>query len=284
MKPQHVEFLDKEHFEKKYHRVGPTNSLLHFIDFFWETSFDDLLKVHAHGFSDVLFPNIGYTYLINLGTPFVMQLDDEKFEVKQNGFLPRHKNIECHHIKGNHIFGIKFKISPILFEKKINFSEYKESISPLSYLVDKSLITNLKKAPDFKSRVLLATAYYNSIVEKKSQTINSIKVVREVLDQCYQNNQFNISLEELASEYQVSLRTFHRYFETTIGISGKNALQIMRIRKAVTQLSSDPGNFHYSTYGYYDHSHFYKHLKLFMERSKFHTRQPHLKLLEGLHK
>ena len=284
MKPQHVEFLDKDHFEKKYHRVAPSNSLLHFIDFFWETRFDDLWDKHPQGFSDVLFPNIGYTYLINLGTPFVMQLDDEKFEVKKDGFLPRHKNIECHHSQGNQIFGIKFKISPVLFEKKINFSEYKEYIFPLSYLVDESLIKNLKKAPDFNARVKLATTYYQSIVEKKSSAMHSIIVVREILDHCNQHNLFNISVDSLAANYQVSSRTLQRYFETCIGISGKTALQIMRIRKAVTHLSNDPTSFHYSNYGYYDHSHFFKHLKQFMQKSKFHVRQPHLQLLEGLHK
>ena len=284
MKPQHVEFLDKDHFEKKYHRAGPSHSLLHFIDFFWETRFDDLWEKHPQGFSDVLFPNIGYTYLINLGTPFIMQLDDEKHEVRQHGFLPRHKNIECHHIKDNHIFGIKFKISPVLFEKKINFSEYKEYIFPLSYLVDETLIKNLIKAPDFNTRVQLATAYYHSIVKNKSNALKSIMIVREILDQCYQNNQFNISFETLAESYQVSPRTLQRYFETCIGISGKTALQIMRIRKAVTHLSNDPGNFHYSNYGYYDYSHFIKHLKQFLQKSKLHMLQPHLKLLQGLHK
>ena len=284
MKPQHVEFLDKDHFEKKYYRLGPSNSLLDFIDFFWETRFDNLWEKHPEGFSDVLFPNIGYTYLINLGTPFVMQLDDEKFEVKQNGFLPRHKNIECHHSQGNHIFGIKFKISPVLFEKKINFSEYKEYIFPLSYLVDETLIKNLKQAPDFDSRVKLAIAYYHAIVEKKSSSMHSIMAVREILDHCNQHNQFSIPVDTLAANYQVSSRTLQRYFETCIGISGKTALQIMRIRKAVAHLSNDPNSFHYSTYGYYDYSHFFKHLKQFMQKSKFHFQQPHLKLLEGLHK
>ncbi len=284
MKPQHVEFLDKDHFEKKYHRVGPSHTLLHFIDFFWETRFEDLWVKHPKGFSDVLFPNIGYTYLINLGTPFVMQLNDEKFEVKQHGFLPRHKNIECHHKAGNQIFGIKFKISPILFEKNINFSEYKEYIFPLSYLLDETLIKNLKKSPDFETRVKLATSYYNDMIEKKSNAIKSIMVVSEILDECYQNNQFNISLETLAMQYQISPRTLQRYFETCIGISGKTALQIMRIRKAVMHLSNDSNNFHYSNYGYYDYSHFFKHLKQFMQKSRLQILQPHLKLMKGLQK
>jgi len=63
---QHVEFFDTYHFEHHYHRKKPKHSLARFIDFFWEIEFDDLWKKYPDGFADVLFPNIGYTYLINL--------------------------------------------------------------------------------------------------------------------------------------------------------------------------------------------------------------------------
>ncbi len=78
---QHLEFIDKDHFEYRYHRKYATGKLSNFIDFCWGTDFDHLFVVHPEGFSDVLFPNIGYTYLINLGTPFVMQLGSNHFEV-----------------------------------------------------------------------------------------------------------------------------------------------------------------------------------------------------------
>ena len=89
MRMQHIEFFHKDHFNFHYHRKKPKNSLAQFIDFFWETDFDPLWKMYPEGFSDALFPNIGYTYLINLGTPFVMQLEEEAFDIKGDGFLPR---------------------------------------------------------------------------------------------------------------------------------------------------------------------------------------------------
>lgn len=104
---QHIEFFDIDHFENNYHRVKLAEELSTFIDFFWETKFDDLLKQNPEGFSDALFLSIGYTYLINLGTPFAMQVYDQKFEMKTDGFLPRHKSIECYHSIGNRLFGIK---------------------------------------------------------------------------------------------------------------------------------------------------------------------------------
>src|ERR1700742_255422 len=118
---QHIEFFHIDHFENNYHRVPPAANLSNFIDFFWETRFDHLWDEYPRGFSDAQFSNIGYTYIINLGTPFVMQVADKKFPMKTDGFLPRYNAIECFHKPGNHLFGIKFRISPVIFKKKINF-------------------------------------------------------------------------------------------------------------------------------------------------------------------
>ena len=281
---QHVEFFHKEHFEQYYHRVLPPQSLEHFIDFFWETKFDNLWRQYPKGFSDALFPNIGYTYLINLGTPFVMQVDEKKFKMKTDGFLPRHNAIECYHQPGNKIFGIKFKISPVIFEKKINFSEYKEYIFPLSYLLEQSVIDKIKQVATFEARVKIASNYFEHIVKKYSSSLLPIRIVSSVVDHCNRTNDFTTSVDEFAKKHKVTTRTLQRYFESTTSISTKKVLQILRIRKAASQLANSPEDFHFSQYGYYDHSHFYKHLKQFLQKETLKKLQPHLKLLEALHK
>ena len=88
--------------------------------------------------------------------------------------------------------------------------------------------------------------------------------------------------EELAKEYSISARTLQRHFETITSTSSKTALQIMRIRKATNHLATSPSDFHYSLYGYYDQSHFYKHLKNFLQKKNLQNMQLHLKLLKGL--
>ena len=276
----HVEFFHRDHFEFRYHRKKAKKSLSQFIDFFWETDFDELYEQYPNGFSDALFPNIGYTYLINLGTPFVMQLEDERFEMKSDGFLPRHKNMICHHSKGNQIFGIKFKVSPVLFEKKVNFSEYKEYIFPLAYLIDREIIEKIKSATSFGERMQIVSDYYDQIVEKYSGSLKQVEVVTKILNECSDKNQFDISIEELSDKYKISSRTLQRYFEATTSINSKQALQIMRIRKAIEHLTSSPNDFHYSIYGYYDYSHFYKHLKQFLNKHSISIAQPHLQLLK----
>jgi AraC-like DNA-binding protein len=278
---QHVEFFHRDHFEYRYHRKKAKKSLAHFIDFFWETDFDELYRRYPQGFSDALFPNVGYTYLINLGTPFVMQLEDGSFEMRSDGFLPRHKNMICHHSSGNKIFGIKFNVSPVIFEKKINFSEYKEYIFPLAYLIDRKIIEKIKAAGSFERRMQIVSDYYDRIIEKYSGSLKQVDVVTQILKECSERNCFDISIEEFSEKYKISTRTLQRYFEATTSISCKQALQIMRIRKAIEHITRDAGSFHFSLYGYYDYSHFYKHLKSFINKHTIDIIEPHLQLLRN---
>ena len=275
---QHVEFFHRDHFEYRYHRRKAKKNLSQFIDFFWETDFDPLYDQYPGGFSDALFPNVGYTYLINLGTPFTMQLEGESFEMKTDGFLPRHKNMVCHHSRGNRIFGIKFKVSPVIFEKRVNFSEYKGYIFPLAYLIDKKIIDAVKAATTFDERIQVVGEYYDNLIQKHSGSIRQVEIVTNILKECSENNRFDISIEELSKKNAISSRTLQRYFEATTSITSKQALQIMRIRKAIEQITTSPSQFHFSDYGYYDYSHFYKHLRSFLNTDTIEIIQPHLKL------
>ncbi len=281
---QHIEFFHIDHFEKNYHRVKPDAALEGFIDFFWETDFDGLLQQHPKGFSDALFPNIGYTYLINLGTPFIMQVHDKKFTMKTDGFLPRNSSIECFHRPGNKLFGIKFKISPVIFITRVNFAEYREYIYPLSYLMEPKMIDAVKKAGSFNERVRILNNYFHSIIHAYAGSWSAIRIVSSILQHCDRQNDFVTSVEVFAGRYQLSPRTLHRYFEAATSLSCKKALQILRIRKAVQQLATAPANFNYEQFGYYDHSHFYKHLKQFLQKDTIDHLQPHLQLLKALHK
>jgi AraC-like DNA-binding protein len=260
----HLEFLHTTHFDLYYHRQKARKTLNQFIDYFWETDFEDVYRQYPGGFSDALFPNIGYTYLVNLGTPFVMQLGETSFEIRSDGFLPRHEYMICHHSKGNRIFGIKFKVSPVIFQKKINFSEYREYIYPLAYLLERKMIEALKKARDFSERVSLISEYYEQIITEHSGSMKQADIVIEILNDCLQENYFSEPIENLALKYNISTRTLQRYFEATTSISSKHALQIMRIRKAIEALTAEKGKINIHHYGYYDQSHFLKHLRTFV--------------------
>lgn len=255
-----------------------------FIDFFWQTKFEKLWRQYPEGFSDVLFPNLGYTYLINLGTPFVMQVEDIKFNMKTDGFLPRPGHIECFHQPGNVLFGIKFKVSPVIFEKKIDFADYRGSIFPLSYLAEPGLLNKIRKTASFEKRVQLLMKYYEQKLDKYEGSLQPVSIVTSLLDNAIKTNNYNKTVEELAMQNQISARTLQRYFRACTGVNSKKALQVLRIRKAVATILLSPESFDYMDYGYYDFSHFYKHLKQFLHNDTLKHIKPHLQLLQTLRK
>jgi AraC-like DNA-binding protein len=112
--------------------------------------------------------------------------------------------------------------------------------------------------------------------------MKQVNVVTEIIRNCLEQNNYHPSIEDLSLYYKISSRTLQRYFEATTSITSKQALQIVRIRKAVEHLTGDPETFDFSLYGYYDYSHFYKHLKSFINRHSLSLVQPHLHLLKGL--
>jgi hypothetical protein len=141
-----------------------------------------LWKDHPKGFSDAQFPNLGYTYLINLGTPFTMQIEEQKQRMRTDGFLPRYHAIESFHRPGDHLFGIKFRISPVIFEKKINFSEYKGYVYPLSYLLDPQILSGIKKTKQFDDRVNILSKYFISILDRFEDSTHPLNRRRKNLN------------------------------------------------------------------------------------------------------
>jgi AraC-like DNA-binding protein len=281
---RHIEFIHKDHFENNYYRHHVQGKLSLFIDFFWQTKFEKLWRQYPKGFSDALFPNLGYTYLVNLGTPFVMQVEQKKFNMKTDGFLPRPGYIECFHQPGNILFGIKFKVSPVIFEKKVDFADYSGSIFPLSYLAEAGLLDKIKKATSFEKRVQLLMNYYEQQIDKYEGSLQPVNIVTAILDNAVKQNTYNVSVEKLAAKYHISSKTLQRYFRACTGVNSKKALQVLRIRKAVSSIISDPQSFSYSDYGYYDFSHFYKHLKQFLHNNTLKDIKPHLQLLKTIRK
>jgi AraC-like DNA-binding protein len=162
----------------------------------------------------------------------------------------------------------------------VNFSEYKEYIFPLAYLIDRKVIEQIKTASTFEKRMEIASEYYERIVEKYSGSLKQVDIITGILKDCTDNNKFDVSIEDLSSQYKISSRTLQRYFEATTSITSKQALQIMRIRKAIEELANSPSSFHFSNYGYYDHSHFYKHLRSFVNNHTIEMVKPHLQLLK----
>jgi AraC-like DNA-binding protein len=213
-----------------------------------------------------------------------MQVEDKKFNMRTDCFLPRYNTIECFHKPGNQLFGIKFRIAPVIFEKKINFSEYRGAVFPLSYLIDAEVSKQVKAAKSFKERIHILTNYYTGVLNKYEGSLkHAAGIVSNILDRANQENKFELSLEDEAEKNKISDRTLLRYFETCTGIPGKKALQVMRIRKAIAHIIHSPNSFNIHAYGYHDQSHFYKHLKKFLYQESAGLSGSYLQLLATLH-
>ena len=259
---EHIEFIHRTHFDKYYLRQTPVDQLANFIDYFWETGFQPVLTKYPQGFTDILFPNIGYTYLVNLGTPFTMEFSGHKVKIKSDGLLPRHKSLAAHHTEGNKVFGIKFRVSPILFEKKVNFYEYRESIFSLSYLINKNILDSMKQLETFSQRVELLSSYYLPIIRQHKGSMKQIDIVTEILKAYDPHNEK--AIEKLAKENNLSPRSILRYFNIATGLSPKKAFQILRLRKAIEAQITQPSLFKPAEYGFYDLSHYQRQLKEFL--------------------
>jgi transcriptional regulator GlxA family with amidase domain len=96
-----------------------------------------------------------------------------------------------------------------------------------------------------------------------SGSFEYVTMVTEILKTFEEKNHFNLAIEHTAKQYNVNPRTLGKYFETTTSFSTKQALQTIRIRKALADFIRNPREFDHTKYGYWDYSHFSKHLKQF---------------------
>jgi AraC-like DNA-binding protein len=95
---------------------------------------------------------------------------------------------------------------------------------------------------------------------------NNLKtlLIEPIMDRVY-NSHGNISIEELATTAKMSQRSMERHFHSTIGVSPKEFIRIIRSHHAVTilQKGKSVGRMNEIAYelGYYDAAHFIKEIK-----------------------
>jgi AraC-like DNA-binding protein len=260
---EHIEFIHDHHFINHYFREKPVDETLQlFIEYFWETKFDNLWTKYPEGFKDSLFPNIGCTYFINLGTPCKIVFNNKTFNISKEAFLPRAKPLTLQHFEGNKVFGIKFLASPILLEKKINFIEYQNFVYPLTFLIDQNILSSTRRASSFKERMEISCEYFAKIITGNKLQKNPVFIVTEIIHYCISKQQYNLPLSFFVNKLQVSSKSIQRYFASTTGLNYKQAISILRIRAAIESKRKNIKT-PCTTFGFYDNSHYLKELKKF---------------------
>ena len=145
------------------------------------------------------------------------------------------------------------------------------------------MIEQVKKCKTFDKRISILSNHFLKLLDKYEGSLHQVNIVSQVLKHCFQKENFSVSIDTEAAKNNISVRTLQRYFENCTGISTRQAIQVMRIRKAVAHIINSPGDFDCSLYGYYDRCHFYKSLKGFLQKSTLKNSKLHLSLLAALH-
>jgi AraC-like DNA-binding protein len=277
-----IEFFDPTHFERHYEKLAPPAELSHLIAFFCETRFLQPDAALPRQFHCTLFPNTGYHALVNLGGSVRMHQHGQDFDITTEGFAPLHTGIEYSFGADAHVFGIQFHLSPALLDEKANFVNARLLNQAQGYRFDAALVAQLRQAGSFAERAQLAGDYFKKQAEQSGKQLQPLHIVNSIADHYRHHNDFKTPIENWAGEYGISTRTLQRYFEMGMGVSSKKVLQLLRIRRAVAQIAKAPESFHFSQYHYYDNSHFYKHLKQFLNKNTLSHLKPHLKMLQHL--
>jgi AraC-like DNA-binding protein len=192
-----------------------------------------------------------------------MFIQHKPFPMKSDGFLPRFHTIACKHSIGNQLLGIKFKVSPILLDKKIDFSEYQHAMFSLSYLLPATVVHAIKTATSFSTAVHIIESYFNSIIHQANNKV--VATVTQAIQYFESNIHQPIQMRDIVSILNISTKTLQRYFSIAVGIQPKQVCNTIRIRKALQSYLTVNDGFTPSMFGYYDYSHFYKHSKAFLQ-------------------
>lgn len=248
-----------DNIRKLYRFSLPAECLSPFIEFFSET---DLLSagssIQDKKFTVKLFPSFTPTIWMNLGSPYQLHNGNRPHQIDERTdvLVLRSQTIERRNAPTDNIFTVKFL--PGGFEAIFGISQARiaDDVIPLDELIPQKNINQIKKAPDFDTRIKLWETY---LLEKKSQNAEShylITVQRSI--GTFIDSSMQLSAMQLANELCMSEKSLNRYFNKVVGTGPKHYFNILRARTSITDFLSEQDCFLPGTYGYYDMSHFYR--------------------------
>jgi AraC-like DNA-binding protein len=252
-----IEIFDN--IRKLYRFSLPMETLSPFIEFFSET---DLLSagsfIQDKKFTVKLFPSFSPTIWMNLGSPYQLHLASRAHQIDEwtDVLVLRSQTIERENAPTDNIFTVKFL--PGGFEAIFGISQTKiaDQVISLDELVPPHKIDQIKRAPDFESRIKLWEDY---LTERKAQnaTRHYLMTVQRSID-TFLDTGMKLSAAQLANELFLTEKSLNRYFNKVVGTGPKNYFNILRARTSITDFLSKRDSFLPDSYGYYDMSHFYR--------------------------
>lgn len=242
----------------KFHT--PCTALAPFIEYFWESTFDDHNNaIRADLFTIKLFPSFTPTFLINLG-------DSYRVVSGEHNYMPgpaddllvcRNKIVEYRHTRDNKLFGVKFFAGALQSLLNTSLAGTIGKALSLDQLISSSVIKKIKKASCFEERVGIMQQYLLNRCTNAAGDDRQFMFVQKVISE-YHSGDMELTNAEIAARLFTTPKTLCRTFTKLLGVPPKSYFFILRARKALTGYVNDTAGFSPLDYGYYDMSHFYK--------------------------
>jgi AraC-like DNA-binding protein len=257
---QAVELIDQQYFSSQYHYMAPAPDLAEHVVCYWMLDLRNPALQQAE-FREILLANMCSSLILNFGAPFEMYdtLEGHLHTSAKSELIGyRPTPVAYRHLFNNHLVGIKFRPAS------------------LNYLFH-------VKGEDINGKALAATdvlQHINSLESAVYEAVNP-EAVKVLLDGFLRQQsplpetsrqfgyvlqslnspllqQSGFQLKKLAALLFVSPRTLERYFSTSLDVSPKQCLSILRFRQAVEQYLQWGYKADWETLGYHDFPHFRK--------------------------
>ncbi|WP_293306834.1 helix-turn-helix domain-containing protein [Pedobacter sp. UBA5917] len=253
-----------DNIRKLYRFLTPHEGLSPYVEFFSETDLAAAKNyIQNERFTVKLFPSFTPTIWLNLGSKYQLYNGKHRHQVNENTdvLVLRSEIIERQNAPADNIFTVKFL--PGGFETIFGISQTKiaGNVISLDELIPNQVISKIKQAPDFETRVKLWEDY---LLEKKAKNTNGhyLFMVQRSID-TFLDAGMKLSTAQLADKIYMGEKSLNRYFNKVVGTGPKNYFNILRARTALTQFMNKESIFSPQDYGYYDMSHFYRNTVLF---------------------
>jgi hypothetical protein len=231
----------------------PCSPLGNFMEWFWETKFTD------NKAPDRSLPNIGCSLVFNLGGSYSLSSSIGSFKVNNDIVWPRNKTW-IDYSRNEHVFGIKFGFSLLPFISKKPQYYFNDRLETLRSNIDPELCKRIHRTSCFQERIRICENYFQDIYEKNTKQINKHKVVIEMVEEWQAGNFLDFNISQLVKKNFTCSKTLERYFLNFLGVTPKQALCILRSRQSLKEYFTLKDKFDIYSYGYYDHSHFYREI------------------------
>lgn len=257
-----------QNIRKIYDFVKPCAELAEHIEFFAESSMERTRKYFFNEkFTVKMFASWTPTFYINLGAPYHINLEHQRYLVKadEDILILRNSVVERYNQPTDNIFTVKFY--PGGLEAILGMSQLKivDQLINLRHFLPGSLLDTMKQPINFEERIELIQDFLLNAYQKKIGKDHYLMMVNNAVRE-FQATGMQLNTSAVAERLFVTSKTINRYFHRVVGISPKSYFCILRARTALSAFIGNQGQFVPTNYGYYDMSHFYKEVVRFTGR------------------